>query len=128
MVNNVVEIAHRATDPIGRVDGLRLPSKAPEDVVAEAGEEVDWLIEDILARGAVTDFNGPAKKGGKTTFMLHAIAAGARGEEIADYETKPARYLYLSEQGNNLAIGLGETGLDRKPLSDHIRIVQCSVW
>jgi len=103
---------------------LKLPSKSPEDVVEEAGEAVDWLLEDILARGAVTDFNGPAKKGGKTTFMLHAIAAGARGEEIADFETKPAKYLYLSEQGNNLAIGLEETGLDKPPLSNYIRIVQ----
>jgi len=56
--------------------------------------------------------------------MLHAIAAGARGEEIADFETKPAQYLYLSEQGNNLAIGLEETGLDKPPLSNYIRIVQ----
>jgi hypothetical protein len=103
---------------------LKLPSKSPEDVVEEAGEAVDWLLEDILARGAVTDFNGPAKKGGKTTFMLHAIAAGARSEEIADFEAKPARYLYLSEQGNNLAIGLEETGLDKPPLSNYIRIVQ----
>ncbi len=90
----------------------------------EAGEKVDWLIEDILARGAVTDLNGPAKKGGKTTFMLHAIAAGARGRDIADYETKPAKYLYLSEQGNNLAISLKNAGLDKAPYSNHIRIVQ----
>jgi hypothetical protein len=37
------------------VPELKLPSKTPEDVVEEAGETVDWLIEDILARGAVTD-------------------------------------------------------------------------
>jgi hypothetical protein len=56
--------------------------------------------------------------------MLHAIAAGARGEEIADFETKPAKYLYLSEQGNNLALGLKDTGLDKQSLSEYIRIVQ----
>ncbi len=124
-MNNVIDITEQfTTDAIARADGFRLPSKTPEEVVAEAGEEVDWLIEDILARGAVTDLNGPAKKGGKTTFMLHAIAAGARGEDIADYETKPAKYLYLSEQGNNLALALEETGLDKEPLSNHIRIVQ----
>ena len=123
-MTTVVDINNGYTDAIGRADGFRLPSMTPEELVAEAGEEVDWLIEDILARGAVTDLNGPAKKGGKTTFMLHAIAAGARGEDIADYETKPAKYLYLSEQGNNLALALKETGLDSKPLSDYIRIVQ----
>lgn len=124
-MSSVVDIQERLNaDAIGRADGFRLPSMSPEELVAEAGEEVDWLIEDILARGAVTDLNGPAKKGGKTTFMLHAIAAGARGEDVADYQTKPAKYLYLSEQGNNLALALTETGLDREPLSKHIRIVQ----
>ena len=124
-MNTVIDAKERFTaEAIARSDGFRLPSMTPEELVAEAGEEVDWLIEDILARGAVTDLNGPAKKGGKTTFMLHAIAAGARSEEIADYATKPAKYLYLSEQGNNLALSLEETGLDTKPLSDHIRIVQ----
>jgi hypothetical protein len=61
--------------------------------------------------GAVTDFSGLAKKGGKTTFWCHAIKAGAKGEDHGGSLTVPAGYLYLSEQGNNFAQALKESGL-----------------
>ncbi|MDP9475484.1 MAG: AAA family ATPase [Actinomycetota bacterium] len=99
-----------------------LPIKTVEEVLAEAGEEVDWVIENVLARGALTDFSGLAKKGGKTTFWCHAIAAGARGEDHAGFMTKPAKYLYLTEQGNNFAGALRESGLAEH--SDNVNIVQ----
>jgi len=80
------------------------------------------VIENLLARGAVTEFSGLAKKGGKTTFWCHAIAAGARGEDHAGFATKPATYLYFTEQGNNFAEALRSSGLEEQP--DHISIVQ----
>jgi hypothetical protein len=63
-----------------------------------------------------------AKKGGKTTFWCHAIAAGARGENHAGSATEPAKYLYLTEQGNNFAEALRNSGLERYP--NHISVVQ----
>jgi hypothetical protein len=99
-----------------------LPLKTVEEIVAEAGEGPSWVIESVLARGALTDFSGLAKKGGKTTFLLHAIAAGARGEDHAGFATEPAKYLYLTEQGGNFADALRDSGLLGHP--DQIRIVQ----
>jgi hypothetical protein len=99
-----------------------LPIKSVEEVIEEAGEEVPWIIEDLLARGAVTEFSGKAKDSGKTTFWCHAIAAGAREEDHAGFATTPARYLYLTEQGNNFALALQDSGLTEHP--DHMRIVQ----
>ena len=99
-----------------------LPIKTVENVISEAGEEVPWLIQNLLARGALTEFAGLAKKGGKTTFWCHAIAASARGEDHAGFATTPARYLYLTEQGNNFVGALRDSGLEQYP--DHIRIVQ----
>jgi hypothetical protein len=99
-----------------------LPLKTVEEIVAEAGEGPSWVIESVLARGALTDFSGLAKKGGKTTFWLHAIAAGARGEDHAGFATDPAKYLYLSEQGSNLAEALRDSGLADHP--DHVRFVR----
>jgi AAA domain len=93
-----------------------------EQVISEAGEDVPWVIENLLARGAVTEFSGLAKKGGKTTFWCHAIAAGAREEDHAGFATETAKYLYLSEQGNNFAEALRDSGLERYP--NHISIVQ----
>lgn len=101
---------------------LRLPIKSVDDIVEEAGEEVPWIVEDILARGALTDFSGLAKRGGKTTFWCHTIAAGARGEDVAGFRTAPAKYLYLTEQGTNFAQSLEESGLVEHP--DHVRVVQ----
>jgi hypothetical protein len=99
-----------------------LPIKTVDEIVSEAGDGPSWVIENILARGALTDFSGLAKKGGKTTFWLHAIAAGARGEEHGGFPTTPAKCLYLTEQGGNFAEALRDSGLADHP--DHIRIVQ----
>ncbi len=99
-----------------------LPIKTVEEVIEEAEKTVPWVVDGLLTRGAVTDFSGLAKKGGKTTFWCHAINAGARGEEHGGLITVPARYLYLTEQGNNFAQALKESGLADH--SEHVRIVQ----
>jgi hypothetical protein len=99
-----------------------LPIKTVEEVIEEAGETVPWVVEDLLAHGALTDFSGLAKKGGKTTFWCHAIVAGARGEDHGGSLTAPAKYLYLTEQGTNFAQALKESGLTDH--SGHVRIVQ----
>jgi ribosomal protein L37AE/L43A len=44
-----------------------LPIKTVEEILSEAGEGPDWIIEGQAARGAVTECSGLAKKGGKTT-------------------------------------------------------------
>ena len=103
-------------------DTSTLPVKTVDEVISEAGEAVPWVIENVLARGALTEFSGLAKRGGKTTWWLHGIAAGARGEEHAGFSTSPGKYLYLTEQGNNFAGALRDSGLSE--YSDHIHIVQ----
>jgi AAA domain len=104
-------------------DESALPVKTVEEVISEAGENAPWVIENLVARGAVTEFSGLAKKGGKTTFWCHAIAAGARGEDHAGFATEPAKYLYLTEQGNNFAEALRDSGLEQYP--DHT-LASCS--
>jgi hypothetical protein len=99
-----------------------LPVKTVEDVLAEAGESVDWLLEGLLARGSLTDFSGLAKRGGKTTFWCHAIVAGAKGEEHGGSPTVAAKYLYLTEQGNNFAEALRASCLAEH--ADSVRVVQ----
>jgi hypothetical protein len=101
-----------------------LPIKTVEEVVSEAGEGPSWVIENLLTRGALTDFSGLAKRGGKTTFWLHAIAAGARGDDHGGFATEGAKYLYLTEQGQNFAEVLRDCGLEEAKLAEHIRIVQ----
>jgi hypothetical protein len=99
-----------------------LPIKTVDEVISEAGETVPWVIENVLARGSLTEFSGLAKRGGKTTFWCYAIVAGAKGENHAGFLTEPAKYLYLTEQGNNFAQALQESGLVEHP--GYVRIVQ----
>ena len=80
-----------------------LPSKSVREIIEEAGETVPWVVEGLLARGALTDFAGQAKRVGKTTFWCHAIAAGAIEEDHAGLHVESAKYLYLTEQGDNFA-------------------------
>jgi AAA domain len=72
--------------------------------------------------GGLTDFAGQAKKGGKTTFWCHAIAAGARGEDHAGLHVKPTKYLYLTEQGNNFAGPLEGSNLDDH--EEYVKVIQ----
>lgn len=122
VVDRHAEILGTQDSNVVELNRLRLPSRTVDEVIVEAGETVPWIVEEILARGAVTDFYGPAKKGGKTTFWTHAIAAGARGEDIAGFATVPAKYLYLTEQGTNFAISLRDSGLTDYP--DYVRVIQ----
>lgn len=113
--------SHRMDGGVGE-NKLALPIKTVEEVISEAGDEVPWVIEGVLARGALTEFSGLAKKGGKTTFWCHAIVAGAKGEAHAGFHTEAAKYLYLTEQGNNFVQALQESGL--VDYQDHVRIIQ----
>jgi AAA domain len=96
-------------------DTSPLPVRTVNEVISEAGANIPWVIENLLARGAVTEFSGSAKKGGKTTFWCHAIAAGARGENHAGFATEPAKYLYLTEQDNNSPKPCAFRGLSNTP-------------
>jgi len=104
------------------INKYRLPIKTVGEIIEEAGEEVPWLYEDIAARGALTDFAGVAKDSGKTTYWCHAIAAGARGGDHGGFATTPAKWLYLTEQGNNFANVLRDSGLENH--QEYIRVVQ----
>lgn len=87
-----------------------LPIKTAGEIIEEADEEVLWTYENIAVRGDLTDFAGVAKDSGKTTFWCHLIAAGARGDDHGGFATTPAKWLYLTEQGNNFAGGCGTRG------------------
>jgi hypothetical protein len=59
------------------------------------------VIEGIAAKGAVTDFYGPAKHGGKTTFITHACASIVDGLSFIGREVNQQRVLYLTEMAQD---------------------------
>ena len=89
----------------------------------DSGDGAEWVIENMVAKGAVTDFSGKAKHAGKTTFWCCGIAAVSAGETHAGFETEAGtRFLYLTEQGNNFSEAVEDSGLMDHPGS--VQIVQ----
>jgi hypothetical protein len=77
--------------------GMNLPSYSVDELNEMAREETPWVIEGIAAKGAVTDFYGPAKHGGKTTFITHACASIVDGLPFIGRNVSKERVLYLTE-------------------------------
>ncbi len=76
---------------------ISIPSFTTDELNHMAREETPWVIEGIAARGAVTDFFGPAKHGGKTTFITHACAAIIDGLPLVGRSVSKEKILYLTE-------------------------------
>lgn len=76
----------------------------------------------LAGQGGANRPGRAGQAGGKTTFACCGISAAARGDTHAGLETSPAKYLYLTEQGNNFSEAIEDAGLMEHP--DAMRIVQ----
>src|SRR5215203_7116066 len=89
-----------------------LPAKTLRDIVQEAEETPDWILQDILKAGELTLLDGRAKLSGKTTLVMHGLKAVRQGEPFLGDMTRRARILYLCEQGNNFKEAIEDAELD----------------
>jgi hypothetical protein len=80
----------------------------------EFGADPDYVLPPIVARGGVTDLSGPAKHAGKTTFLLHAVAAILDGKPFLGKATKQTRVVYLTEQAQTFLKDAQKAGIDRE--------------
>jgi len=91
---------------------VTLPAKTLRDIVQEAEETPDWILQDILKAGELTLLDGRAKLSGKTTLVMHGLKAVREGEPFLGDMTRRARILYLCEQGNNFKEAIEDAELD----------------
>ena len=66
---------HRDLDAL-RIAGstaFRASFRSAKDL-ADAAERVDWIVRGFLARGAITELTGQAKRAGKTTLLCFIVA------------------------------------------------------
>jgi hypothetical protein len=89
-----------------------LPVKLLREVVAEAEEVPDFMVNNLLKKGELTDLSGLAKYSGKTTLIMHALKSVRTRDVFLGEPTKEARILYLTEQGNNFREAIENAGLD----------------
>lgn len=61
-------------------------------------DKVDWVIEGLCARGAVTEIVGKIKAAGKTTFTLAGCASVLEGEPFLGLPSCKGGVIYLTEQ------------------------------
>jgi AAA domain len=99
-----------------------LPLKSAKDIVEAAKDGTDYIVEGLLAPGELTDLAGLAKHSGKTTFITHMVHASIEGKEFIGLPTRKAKWLLVTEQGNNFADALVKSGL--VDAGDALRIVQ----
>jgi hypothetical protein len=102
--------------------GGSLPSKSLRQILTEAGEKVNWVVSDLLVEGEHTLLDGLAKFSGKTTLVMHLLAAVRAGEPFLGEPTRKLRVLYLTEQGNTFREAILDAGLD--PDDDGFQVVQ----
>ena len=85
------------------------------DVMAMAAEQVEWLIQDWLSKGLMTELVAKVKMG-KTTFALEGLRAAIAGESeyCGKAILRPVRVGYVTEEG----VGTFQQNLVRYGLSD----------
>ncbi len=88
----------RETNPNGDRARVVLPFESAADTARAAPEEVRWVVEGILARGATTELSGKVKAAGKTTFALAIGRAAIDGQPFAGLRTTRTNVVYLTEQ------------------------------
>jgi hypothetical protein len=104
-----------------------LPSYTTDELYDMAREETPWVMEGIAAKGAVTDFYGPAKHGGKTTFMTHACASIVEGVPFIGCDVRKDKILYLTEMApDNFKDYLQKAGICKG--EDFRTVFKMDVW
>ena len=76
---------------------LLTAARGPKEFMEERAEQVEWIVEDLVAPGCITELLG-AVKAGKSTWLCGFLSAMARGEDWLGKETRRTKALYVSEQ------------------------------
>jgi len=75
-----------------------IPFHTAREIAQETPEKVAWLAPPWVAAGAITELTGRAKASGKTTWIMHLVAACLDGGEFLDQQTTETPVVYLTEE------------------------------
>lgn len=83
-----------------------------EQLAAEEPVETDYIVEQLLVHGAITNFTAKIK-GGKTTYIGAMLRAMFTEQDHMGLKTHKVRVLYCTEEGRkSFRSFLGRTGLE----------------
>lgn len=75
-----------------------LPYRTPLEIAASTSESPDWVWAGYAALGAITEVDGKIKSSGKTTLVMHLVAAILDGQPFLGQPTMRTNVVYLTEQ------------------------------
>jgi hypothetical protein len=78
-------------------DRPKLVFRTAREIAAATPETVDWLVEELVAVGALTEITAPIKTG-KTEFLMRAVRAILDGAPFLSRATQRTRIVYCTEQ------------------------------
>jgi DNA polymerase I-like protein with 3'-5' exonuclease and polymerase domains len=105
-----------------------LPTVSLKEITEEAEETSEYYAYPLFRAGELSLLVGEAKFSGKTTLTFSALKAVLEGDLFLGEETKRAKVLYLSEQGNNLSRAVETSKMDLED-EDSFRVVRFrDVW
>src|SRR4029077_5567306 len=68
------------------------------EIASTQDEQIAWFAQGIVGGGLITEFDGAAKRAGKTTFLLGMVRAILTGTDFIGQPTTYSPVLYLTEQ------------------------------
>lgn len=78
-------------------DRPRLVFRTAREIALATPEDVEWLIEELVAVGALTELTAPIKTG-KTEFLMRAVRALLDGAPFLSRATRRTPVVYCTEQ------------------------------
>jgi hypothetical protein len=102
--------AHQAMLSLAAEYGVELPQapnghhssflnfRTAKEVAQTTPEEVPWVARPWVAKGAITEIDGPIKRAGKTTIVFHKVGCILDGKPFMGEPTTRSKAVCLTEQ------------------------------
>jgi hypothetical protein len=98
VLEEISGLAAQLLTPTVKVGQKRImPFKTGADLAATTQKNVDWIVNGLVAMGAITELAAKVKAG-KTTLILAMVRAVLDGLDFLDLSTTKTRVVYLTEQ------------------------------
>jgi hypothetical protein len=93
-----VRILSASSNEEAQAESIQLRFRTGKQIANETPAEIPWIVPPYVATGAITDIDGKAKIGGKTTFTTYLVQATLNGKPFLDQPTVKSGVIYLTEQ------------------------------
>lgn len=81
------------------VDPPRLRFRTADELLSEVPEKVDFILQNYIACGSITELIGKPKEAGKTTFLLQLAQSVLQGRPFIGKSVRQTPIVYLTEEG-----------------------------